>query len=88
MVAIKLRQFGGMIPVLDPRLLPENHADQSTNVWLYSGALGGVHTPVEVKTLSSLGTRKAFRIPIEYFDKEHIPDSYWMEFDNPDTDVI
>jgi hypothetical protein len=88
MVAIKLRQFGGMIPAIDARLLPENHAELSENTWLSSGALGGIHTPVEVYTLASPGTRKVFRIPKEYYDKEHIPDSYWMEFENPDTDVI
>lgn len=76
-----------MIPALDPRLLPENNAAQTENVWLHSGAVGGAHTPVEVTTLA-VGTRKAFRIPKEYYDKEHIPDSYWVEFDNPDTDII
>jgi hypothetical protein len=88
MVAIKLRQFGGMIPAIDARLLPENHAELSENTWLTSGTIGGVHTPVEVYTLSSESTRKAFRIPKEYYDKEHIQDSYWLEFDYPDTDVV
>lgn len=88
MVAIKLRQFGGMIPAVDARLLPENHAESSDNAWLYSGALLGYPEKVPVHTLVGAGSRKAFRIPKEYFDKEHIEDSYWMEFDNPDTDVI
>ena len=40
--AIKLTAFGGMVPAVDERLLPENGAAQADNVWLYSGALEGI----------------------------------------------
>lgn len=88
MVAIKLRQFGGTIPAVDVRLLPDNQAEVSDNTWLYSGSIAGIAKPTAVYTLKDPATRKAFRIPIQYYDKEHIPDSYWMEFEDPDTDVI
>jgi len=87
-VALKLKEFGGMIPAVDPRLLPENQAASSENSWLYTGALEGIRDAVSVHTLANPLAGKAFRIPIKYYDKDHIPDSYWMEFIDPDTDVV
>jgi hypothetical protein len=88
MVAIKLEQFGGMIPAADTRLLPPNQAELSRNAWLYSGNIDGFRKPVPVRTLAKPTARKAYRIPKLFYDKTHIPDSYWLEFDDPDTDVV
>ncbi len=88
MVALSLSNFGGMIPAVDSRLLPDNQADLSQNAWVYSGALEGFRATTPVHTLANPAAKKAFRIPIEYYDNEHIVDSYWLEFINPDTDVI
>ena len=88
MVALSLSNFGGMIPAVDPYLLPENQAGLSENAWVYSGAIEGFRAMTPVHTLANPKAQKAFRIPIEYYDKDHIPDSYWLEFENPDTDVI
>lgn len=88
MVALTLSNFGGMIPAVDNHLLPDNQAGLSQNAWVYSGAVEGFRAMTPVHTLVNPNAKKAFRVPIEYFDKEHIPDSYWLEFDNPDTDVI
>lgn len=88
MVAIKLSNFGGMIPAVNDRLLPQNAASKTVNSWLYSGAVQGLQKAIPVHTLVVPAARKAFRVPIEFYDKAHIPDSYWLEFDNPDTDVI
>lgn len=88
MVAFKLKEFGGMIPAVDPRLLPENQAELSQNTWLFAGVLEGIREPKSVYTLTSLGTTRVFRIPIEYYDKSRIVDSYWLEFSDRDTDVI
>lgn len=88
MVANKIMNFGGMIPALADRLLPKDHASNSENVWLYSGELEGIWELTEVHTLVNPNARKVYRIPIEYFDKEHIPDSYWLEFDEADVDVL
>jgi hypothetical protein len=88
MVALTLSNFGGMIPAVDERLLPDNQAGLSQNAWVYSGTLEGIRAVTPVHTLVNPDAKKAFRVPIEYFDKDHIPDSYWLEFENPDTDVI
>ena len=88
MVALTLSNFGGMIPAVDEYLLPDNQAGLSQNAWVYSGAIEGFRAMTPVHTLVNPNARKAFRIPITYFDKGHIPDSYWLEFENPDTDVI
>jgi hypothetical protein len=88
MVALKLKNFGGMIPAVDPRLLPENQAELSKNTWMYTGSIEGIRVPTLVYTCSNSYTRKVYRIPKQYYDKDHIPDSFWLEFSNPFVDVI
>jgi hypothetical protein len=88
MVALKLMNFGGMIPAVDDNLLPQNHAALSQNAWVYSGAIEGFRELTPVHTLANPLAKKAFRIPIQYYDKDHIPDSYWLEFTAQDVDVI
>ena len=88
MVALTLNNFGGMIPAVDEYLLPENQAGLSQNTWVYSGTLEGFRQPVPIRTLANPLAKKAFRIPITYYDASHMADAYWLEFDNPDTDVI
>lgn len=88
MVALKLKQFGGMIPATDTRLLPENQAELSENAWLFTGTIEGFREPKEVYTLQDPATKRVFRIPLNYYDKDHIVDSYWMEFQDRETDVI
>jgi len=88
MVALKLANFGGMIPAADDRLLPDTYASLAQNSWLYGGVLDGFHGFLPVYPLNSSLTKRVYRIPKQYYDKEHIYDSYWMEFQDPDTDVI
>lgn len=88
MVALKLQNFGGMIPAVDPRLLPQTNAELSTNTWLYNGALEGLPEPVPVHTMVSPTAIKVFRIPFQKFGKDNIPDSYWLEFQTTDVDVV
>ncbi len=88
MVALRLQNFGGMIPVVDDRLLPDNQAALSENTWLVTGSVQGFRAPTPVHTLANPRATKAYRIPKESYDKDHIQDSYWLEFTNPDTDVI
>lgn len=88
MVALKLKQFGGMIPAVDPRLLPENQAELSENVWAYTGALEGFRELRSVHTLVSPTAKRIFRIPKATLSKNNIPDSYWMEFEDRETDII
>ena len=88
MVAIKLEKFGGMVPAIDDNYLPDNQAALSENAWVYTGALQGFNSLIPVYTCASSGTRRVFRIPMGFYDKSRIPNSYWVEFADPDTDVV
>lgn len=88
MVSLKLENFGGMVPAVNDYYLPENQAALSENAWVYTGALDGFRELREVYTCQSTATRKVFRIPLGFYDKDRIPNSHWMEFENPDTDVV
>jgi hypothetical protein len=88
MVAFKLQNFGGQIPAVDDRLLPQDAAALAQNAWIYTGALEGMRTERLVYTASSPTVSKVYRIPKQYYDKEHIFDSYWLEFIEPNTDVV
>lgn len=87
MPASKLDTFGGMVPAVDDRLLLDRSAAHSENTWLYSGRLQGIPAPTLVRECTP-GTTKVFRIPNNYVDAEHLDDSVWMEFTDPDTDVV
>lgn len=88
MVALKLENFGGMIPAVDENLLPETQAALSQNAWVYSGALEGFREMTAVHTLVDPLAKKVFRVPKQYYDKDHIPDSFWLEFSTQEVDVI
>lgn len=88
MVALKLTNFGGMIPAVDENLLPQNQAALSQNAWVYSGAIDGFREMTEVRSLTNPLAKKVFRIPKQYYDKDHIPDSYWLEFSTQEVDVL
>jgi hypothetical protein len=88
MVAVKVNAFGGMVPITDDRLLPDQAATLSQNAWLYSGQLAGMVSPQLVRPMTNADYGKAFRIPNNYYDAEHIDDATWMEFSHIDTDVL
>lgn len=88
MVSLKLENFGGMLPAVNDYYLPETQAALSENAWVYSGALEGFRQLTELYTCSSLTVRKVFRIPLGFYDKARMVNSYWMEFTDPDTDVV
>lgn len=62
MVAIRLERFGGMVPVLGRRLLPDMAATSAVNVNLVSGEMRPIQLPASVQTFASTVLR-AFRIP-------------------------
>lgn len=86
--AIKLTAFGGMIPAVDERLLPENAAAHAENVWLYAGVLEGIREPVAIYTCQSENTKRAFRIPYNASDRGRLQNAYWLEFPYEDVDVL
>lgn len=87
MAAIKIEQFGGEIPAVDDRLLPNNNATQSINTWLFSGRIEPVHSLVPIHTMATSG-RSYFRLPKTNSDIDHMKDSWWLEFANQNVRVI
>ena len=88
MVALKLQNFGGMIPAVDPHLLPPNSAEHCENAWVNSGALQGFRELELIYTPTDPLTKRVFRIPVEKVDSARIFNSYWLEFDTPNVTVI
>jgi hypothetical protein len=88
MVALKLQNFGGMIPAVDPHLLPNTSAQYAENAWVLTGAVQGFKALRKIYTPASTGTLKVFRVPIELRDAQRIPNSYWLEFPSANTDVV
>lgn len=88
MTAVKITAFGGMIPAQDDRLLPENNAALTRNACLDSGALQGMHNITAVHTLDNTQAKYVFRIPLVTPDKSNIMSSFWMEYEDQDTNVV
>ena len=90
MTAYKLDKYGGMLPAWDSRLLPEGQADFSINSYLFSGALTGWRQPKLLYTLRDSTSKYAYRLPNDVSNNTAIlaPDSFWMEFPDPDTTVM
>ena len=63
MVAFKLSSFGGMVPAVDDRLLPDNAATLAKNAWLYNGTLSGFKPARFIRNLVSSTAKRVFRIP-------------------------
>ena len=88
MAVVKILSFGGMVPAVDDHLLPDTAAALSQNCYLYTGQLVGIVAPKFIRNMENMSYGKAFRIPKNYYDAEHIEDAYWMEFISIDTDVV
>jgi hypothetical protein len=52
--AWEIKGFGGMVPLVDPRLLNDNMAEASVNCDLTSGQIHGLFAPVLVKDFSAI----------------------------------
>lgn len=87
MVALKVEAFGGMLPAVDPNLLPNTAAALSQNAWVYAGTIAGMNAPTLLRTLAAT-TNKVYRVPTSYNDSLHLNVATWMEFQNIDTDVL
>lgn len=88
MAIMKVAAFGGMQPIVDPTLLPDNYAERSQDAWLYSGALIGFPVTPNIHTLVNRDAGKVYRIPKSYGSPGDFAGSFWMEFDDPATDVV
>lgn len=89
MPAAKLQGFGGMIPAIDPRLLPDDAAADSENVWYYNGTIQGLVAGQNVFTLVNPGvTNSVFRIPKISTRLTDWADSWWLEFSETDISIV
>lgn len=88
MVAVHVNKFGGMLPAIDDRKLPDSAATYSENVFLYSGALQGLRQARELRDVP-IGTTFSYRIPKNMALSHQIySDSLWMDFANAQTNVV
>lgn len=85
---IKIEPFGGMIPAVDARLLPQINAEHTENVWLYDGKLRALRVLKDVHTLVNPDARSVYRIPLAGPLAENISSSLWLEFNGLNTSVI
>jgi uncharacterized repeat protein (TIGR02059 family) len=88
MPVTKINLFGGMIPAINNRLLPDTNAAISRDTWLYSGPLSGFKEPVYIRDLEDSNTKRVFRIPLDPYEKTNFNNSTWMEFTDPTVDVV
>ena len=90
MTALKLNQFGGMLPSWDLRLIPDGQAGYALNTYLFSGALIGWRQPKLLYTMLDSAAKYAYRLPSIVSNDTSImaPDSFWMEFEDADTTVL
>lgn len=87
MGALKIEDFGGMQPALDVRLIPQNFAEDTSDTWLLKGTLQGWKTPKLIHSAPA-GTKKVFRIPNVSTGAPDFSGSTWMNFTDPNTDVL
>lgn len=90
MTAVKLEQFGGMLPSWDDRLLPPGQSSYCRDAYLYSGALTGWRQPKLLRQLNNSAAQFVYRLPNNTTRNTVItaPDSIWLEFNDPDTTVM
>lgn len=63
MSALKIQQFGGMLPAWDDALLPVSQSSNAQNCYLFSGALTGWRAPKLLRALTNSSACMAFRVP-------------------------
>jgi hypothetical protein len=88
MARFRVENFGGEIPAIDNRLMPDNQAAKSVNTWLLSGRIEPLHSLVPIHTCVNPATRSVFRLPIATPSVDNMINSYWLEFENQNVRVI
>lgn len=88
MVALRISPFGGMIPAIDDGLLPDTAAAYAENTWVYPGTVKGMPELKLLRNNTSAAISKVYRLPNNFIDREHLADSFFMEFQDAETDVI
>lgn len=88
MTAIRLEDFGGLIPRASARLIPPSAATVARNVKLLSGEIRGLRQPRLLQDFSLLPyeVKRAYRW--EYVDMYGELQEFWQTFADPTTDVL
>lgn len=88
MVAIRLEDFGGLIPRQSARLLPPTAATIARNVKVLSGEIRGLRVPRLLQDFSLLPyeVKRAYRW--EWIDAYGDTHEFWQTFADPTVDVI
>lgn len=74
--------------MVDNTLLQSPYAADARDVWLDGGTLLGLPTAREVYECTSLLKTGVYRLPQSYDTPAYIFGSTWMEFEDPETDVL
>ena len=88
MAAIKISNFGAMIPIRDTTLLPNDAASYCSNAWLYKGTIQGFRKNAPVYNCLSASTNYVYRIPNTSDAKPDFLNSTWIEFADRYTNVV
>jgi hypothetical protein len=65
-----------------------NSGEFVENAWVHTGTVQGYKQLKKIYTPVSSGAQKVFRVPMALRDADRIPNSYWLEFPSPNTDVV
>lgn len=87
-VALKINKFGGMLPAVDARLIPDDYAVQAQNTYFYKGKLQGINQAKFIRNLVDPSAVVAYRVPNANPAIAYVTNSTWLEFDNINTDVL
>lgn len=98
MGALRITDFGGAVPIIGDRALPDNFAVESVNTQLYSKELRGIAQPESLGVAAGAGVR-ALRLPLRTVGgnpdyptlvppTSFLGDSHWETFADKDTDIV
>lgn len=83
MAKIGVQNFGGMIPIKDATVLPDNNASYALNTCLYSSTVIGWRQNSPVFSLQGVDTGSVYRIPATDSPIPGFQASTWLEFEDP-----
>lgn len=98
MAVLRIQNFSGAVPVRGDRALPDSFATEAFNTWLYGEELRGIRPPLDIIAIQA-ATRDVMRIPKRTVGGDpafpgvvpppsYLGDSVWVQFTDPDTDVV
>jgi len=97
MPVLRLQNFGGTIPMLGDRALPDGFAVDSVNTWFYGNEMRGIRIEKTLTTVTD-NTLKVFRLPRLQNGgnpmypgvppPSYVGDDKWVLLPHKDTDIV